>query len=221
MRRGHSLIEVIVVLAIFGSVTTIGASLFSHALSSTAAGERRQTALDECRGFVYRISEELREATEIVDPPWKTLAEQGSPYLVFRTRDGLVGYTLVPDSTAGATIRIVQRAVYPSTYSAGNPATQPVVAGSRRAITSAPSSLWFSIDPAGGLPPGQGGTETTPGTSNGLAWGTQKFTVKVRASVTPQDAPPVAMGTKKTLWAGIFAAQANEPPEQTASTTAP
>lgn len=195
-RRGTSLAELIVASAVFFAVVAVASDLLVHALRSTADGELRQTALDEGRNVTYRLSSELRQAVEILDPDPRTLMIPGSPYLVFRTSDATVGYRLTSDGR-------VRRSEYAPGYLRGY--SNPEIAGRR--VTSAPSRLWFSMN-EGELPPGQGGVapgqDGDPGDGIGLALGHHKRTVQVELVITPPGAAPVAMRTKKALWAGLF-----------------
>lgn len=194
--RGYSLVEMIVASAVFFAVVAVGSDLMVRALRSTADGELRQTALDEGRNVSYRISSELRQAVEILDPDQRTLMVPGSPYLVFRTSTQTIGYHVGPDNR-------VRRTEYANGYIRGLFTAQ---AGSRR-VTSAPTRLWFSMN-EGELPPGQGGVapgqDGDPGDGVGLALGHHKRTVQVELVLTPDGAAPVAMRTKKALWAGLF-----------------
>lgn len=211
MRRprtaGHTLGEMIVTLAVFSALTLVGADLLIHALRSTASGELRQTALDESREVMYRVSDEIRNAVTVLDPSPTVLMQPGSPYLVFTTQNTIVGYRLVndphPDPNLGPRI-VVQRAEYYAGYTAGVPGSQVVIPGTARQLTSAPSSLWFQIV-GGGVPPGLGGANPSQtGTGVARALGQSRDTIQVQLGVTPPELPTMTMRTKKTLWAGIF-----------------
>jgi len=193
----------IVGCAVFALVLTVGTDLLIKGLRTTSSGERRQVALDQCRGFMYRISDELRKGTEILDPsPESALYMTGTNHIVFRTRDEVVGYRLVDQ---GGT-QVIERRTYAYGYDSKIPGTQ--VALDARYLTTDPTTLNFAII-AGGVPPGQDGSAGDGNQAGGVAvaLGTVKETVQVYVSLAPPEMVPVTMRTKKTLWAGLFPSQ--------------
>jgi prepilin-type N-terminal cleavage/methylation domain-containing protein len=196
VRRGFSLSEIVITAAIFSVVVALAAELLIHGLRATAAGERRQTALDECRNVLYRFSEEIRDADAILDPDRNTLERRGSTWIVFRTPKQTVGYRVVPnprpqpgESPSG----VVQRVLFYPGYTAAITGTQIVIPGTARNLTSAPSTISF--------------LDYVSRDSNGVNFDTVELTL----GITPYEGQTQTMRTKKTLWPGVFPAPLLQP----------
>lgn len=180
---GYTLTEVVVCAVVFGMVVSVGTDALAQALRTTAAGETRAGAMDQCSSFMYRISDELENTTDVLYPPFPQLM-QGSSTIVLQQANGeIIGYQLVPDPHPSRSV-VPDSVIERQLYEPGFPATQVVVPRSIRYVTTMPSQVRFN------QAPGNNGL--------GIGQGQAKGTIQVELTITPPGVAPVSVGTKKT-----------------------
>ncbi|HEY4000220.1 MAG TPA: hypothetical protein VGO93_15205 [Candidatus Xenobia bacterium] len=158
-------------------VVTVGTDMLAKAMQTTRAGEARGTALDQGTTALYRMSDDVRQTSSVLEPNYATLA-QGSPFIVLQTQNS----TTVAYRTAADPTQPQQQVLERFLYEPGFPTTQVVVRDSTRYLTSAPTVVWFAAGPT-----------------------FESSTLEMHLVVTPPGAYPVGLSTKKTPWVNAFA----------------
>lgn len=111
---GVSLVEVVMAVALFGSVTAVFGPVLTSSYSATATVADESRALDEIRVAVARIDKELRSAESVTLPA----PSSSGPALSFRTYAGSGGaYDVTYRVEEGELVREVDGAT--STISEG------------------------------------------------------------------------------------------------------